>query len=275
MDPSPSRSCIILVLFSSLYAAGASATRLRHEPDEELCVHQACTAPCDPSSQVPCCPGVGKCLFESSVDGYRCVPLPLLCHANLPNPDPCPTGYCRTAKLYRECKRLQREGWNGACARGYESYESPFDLEVVPIHAPPHGAFLVRTNISPFFTHRIDGMFGRWFVLIAHGCRVRYGHAPALHIATVYAQWLSGMPERERLVNGNTTIAMFETEGSQEMERFLNRFPPFDKAAPKPFHAHVVACDDIAAVLEMTEAPTNSPPTKMLPWEKKKSYATY
>ena len=31
-------------------------------------------------------------------------------------PDPCPTGYCATWKLYRECKRLQAEGWNGACA---------------------------------------------------------------------------------------------------------------------------------------------------------------
>ena len=35
-------------------------------------------------------------------------------------PEPaCPTGYCKTPALYRECLELQKLGWNGACAKGW------------------------------------------------------------------------------------------------------------------------------------------------------------
>ena len=48
-----------------------------------------------------------------------------------PFPNPCPTGYCKTPALYRECLELQKLGWNGACKKGWKSSKNAHEANPV------------------------------------------------------------------------------------------------------------------------------------------------
>ena len=52
-----------------------------------------------------------------------------------PFPNPCPTGYCKTPALYRECLELQKLGWNGACEKGWGTMRSKGSKSAHPVLA--------------------------------------------------------------------------------------------------------------------------------------------